>query len=412
MHIVLVGISHRQAPIEIRERIAFTLSKRISAMKALRDKGIDEVVILSTCNRSEVMVAASQPEACIKIIIAYLNDYAGTDLSPYFIIKEGEAALTHIYEVASGLDSIVIGEDQILGQVKEALERAQEIGSGKKFLSKVIREAITFSKSVRSTYAFSENPLSIGSLGVKLLKEKAVSLKDKKVLIIGTGKMGCLVLRYLLEEEVNQIYIANRTHSKMSRILEEHENVSGVTYEERYEALSDMDILITGTSSPHIVIKEENMGKINKPLIILDLAVPRDVDSKVGESDLVHLFTIDHLQNIVDENLQYRYNIATMIQEKIVGEVRKITEWLFQSQVDPIIECISSWQNQVVKETLNQLSQNRCYEVFEKEYIEQLMGTSIKRVMKKTIKQLKTLDEPEKIEEYGKIINHLFKPVE
>jgi len=412
MHVVLVGISHRQAPIEIRERVSFTLSKRISAMKALIDKGIDEVVILSTCNRSEVIAATSQPEACIKIIIAYLNQYAGADLSPYFIIKEGEAALTHIYEVASGLDSIVIGEDQILGQVKEALERAQEVGSGKKFLSKVIREAITFSKFVRSTYAFSENPLSIGSLGVKFLKEKAVSLKEKKVLIIGTGKMGCLVLKYLLEEQVDQIYIANRTHSKMSRILEEYENVSGVTYEERYEALPDMDILITGTSSPHIVIKEESMRKMNKPLIILDLAVPRDVDPKVGESDLIHLFTVDHLQSIVDENLQYRYNTATKIQEEIIGEVRKVSEWLFQSQVDPIIECISSWQNQVVKETLEQLSQSRYFEVFEKEFIEQLMGTSIKRVMRKTIKELKTLDEPEKIEEYGKIINHLFKPIE
>lgn len=408
MHVILVGISHKQAPIEIRERIAFTLSKRISAMKELIDQGIEEVVILSTCNRSEVIAATSQPEECIKIIITYLNSYAGADLSPYFIIKEGEAALTHIYEVASGLDSIVIGEDQILGQVKEALERAQEVGSGKKYLSKIIREAITFSKFVRSTYAFSENPLSIGSLGVKFLKEQAGSLKEKKVLIIGTGKMGCLVLRYLLEEQVEQIYIANRTHSKMSRILEDHENVSGVAYEDRYGALPEMDIIITGTSSPHIVIKEESMPKLNKPLMILDLAVPRDVDPKVAKADLVKLFTVDNLQNIVDENLQYRYTIATKIQEQIIGEVAKMLEWLFQSQVDPMIECITSWQKQVINETLEQLSQSRYFEVFEKEYIERLMGTSIKRVMRKTIKQLKTLDQPEQIEEYGKIINHLF----
>ncbi|PKM94741.1 MAG: glutamyl-tRNA reductase [Firmicutes bacterium HGW-Firmicutes-1] len=408
MHVVLVGISHKQAPIEIRERIAFTLSKRIGAMKELIDQGIEEVVILSTCNRSEVIAATSQPEECIKIIITYLNSYAGADLSPYFIIKEGEAALTHIYEVASGLDSIVIGEDQILGQVKEALERAQEVGSGKKYLSKILREAITFSKFVRSTYAFSENPLSIGSLGVKFLKEQAGSLKEKKVLIIGTGKMGCLVLRYLLEEQVEQIYIANRTHSKMSRILEDHENVSGVAYEDRYGALPEMDIIITGTSSPHIVIKEESMPKLNKPLMILDLAVPRDVDPKVAKADLVKLFTVDNLQNIVDENLQYRYTIAIKIQEQIIGEVAKMSEWLFQSQVDPMIECITAWQKQVINETLEQLSQSRYFEVFEKEYIERLMGTSIKRVMRKTIKQLKTLDQPEQIEEYGKIINHLF----
>lgn len=408
MHIVLVGISHKQAPIEIRERITFTLSKRTSAMSELINLGLEEVVILSTCNRSEVIAATSQPEECIKIIFDYLNTYAGTDLTPYLIIKEGVEAMRHIFEVACGLDSIVMGEDQILGQVKEALERAQEIGSGKKFLSKLIREAITFSKFMRTTYAFSENPLSIGSLGVKFMKEKLGSLSTKKVLIIGTGKMGCLVLKYLLEEKVEQIYIANRTHSKINSILEENENVEGVNYESRYEALPEMDILITGTSSPHIVIKEEYMPKLNQPLTILDLAVPRDVDPSVARSELVQLFTVDDLQNIVDENLQYRNSIAARIQELIHVEVVKMSEWLLQSKVDPIIECIHTWQRQVIKETLEQLSQDRHFELSEKEYIEQLMGTSIKRVMRNPIKQLKTLNEPKQIEEYGKIINHLF----
>lgn len=408
MQFLIVGISHKQAPIEIRERIAFTFSKRINAMKELTLKGIEEVVILSTCNRCEIIIATKRIENSINITKQYLNDYAEIDLNQYLYLYKQEAAIKHIYKVACGLDSIVIGEDQILGQVKEALETAQEVDTGKKYLSKLIREAITFSKSVRATYSFSENPLSISSIGVKYIKNYVGSLKSKKVMIIGTGKMGSLVLKYLLEEKVEKIYISNRTHSKMNCILERHENVQGILYENRYDVLSEMDILITSTSSPHIVIKKELMPRRDKPLIILDLAVPRDVDPSLSECEQVDLFTVDDLQDIVDENLQFRYTIAEIINQKINLEVEKMMNWLLQSKVDPAIECICTWQEQFIKETLTLLSRDKTLALSDKAYIEELMGTSLKRIMRKPIKRLKTLNEPEKIEEYNKIIHHLF----
>lgn len=408
MEFAIVGISHKQAPIEIRERIAFTYSKRVNAMQELELQEIEEVVILATCNRCEVIIATNSPELSINKVISYLNAYAGTDLNQYLNIKKNEEAIKHIYKVACGLDSIVIGEDQILGQVKEALETAWEVGTGKKYLSKLIREAITFSKLVRTTFAFSENPLSISSIGVKYIKDHVGSLKSKKVMIIGTGKMGSLVLKYLIEEKVDKIYISNRTHSKMNCILERYEDVEGITYENRYDVLADIDILITSTSSPHIVIKKDYMPKRHKPLVILDLAVPRDVDCSLSEYEDIDLFTVDDLQGIVDENLEFRYSIAEVIKEMINKEAAKITEWLFQSKVDPAIECICIWQEQIIKETLQLLSQDSKLELSDKAYIEKLMGTSIKRVMRKPIKQLKNLNEQKQIEEYSKIIHHLF----
>jgi glutamyl-tRNA reductase len=169
-----------------------------------------------------------------------------------------------------------------------------------------------------------------------------------------------------------------------------------------------MDILITSTSSPHIVIKKELMPRRDKPLIILDLAVPRDVDPSLSECSQVNLFTVDDLQGIVDENLQFRYTIAEIINQKINLEVEKMMNWLLQSKVDPAIACICTWQEQFIKETLNLLSRDKNLDLTDKAYIEELMGTSLKRVMRKPIKRLKTLNEPEKIEEYNKIIHHLF----
>lgn len=408
MQYVIVGISHKKAPIEIREKIAFTFSKRVNAMEALSQQGIEEVVILATCNRCEIIVATKSIESSKDKVTGYLNNYAEMDLKEYLYYKEKDMAIKHLFKVASGLDSIVIGEDQILGQVKEALETAQEIGTGKKYLSKLIREAITFSKFVRSQYSFSENPLSISSIGVKHIKNQVGDLKAKKVMLIGTGKMGNLVLKYLIEEKVDKIFISNRTHSKMNCILERYENVEGIAYENRYEVIEDMDILITSTSSPHIVIKNDSMPKLYKPLIILDLAVPRDVDPTLGQNENIDLYTVDDLQDIVDENLKYRYSVAEVIEQMINEEVDKMTKWQLQSKVDPAIACMSCWQEQIIKETLALLTQDSKFERSDKEYIEKLMSTSIKRVMRKPIKKLKNLDEPKQIEEYSKIIHHLF----
>lgn len=410
MQIVVVGVSHKQAPIEIREKLSFTFTKRIEAMKDLVDEEIEEIVLLSTCNRTEVIAATQNPERAIEVICLYLRRYAGgEDLSPYLLIKKGENAIRHIFRVASGLDSLVIGEDQILGQVKDALEKAQEIKCARKFLSKVVREAVSFSKMMRATYAFSENPLSIGSLGVKFMKERIGDLRDKKIMIIGTGKMGGLVLRYLQEERVEDIYIANRTHARVEIILQNSENLKGVCYEERYQALSEMDILVTGTASPHIVIKRQELQRRDKPLFILDLAVPRDVDPDVAKEEEITLFTVDDLQMIADSNILHRETIAKIIEDRIEEEVEEVSEWIRQARVDPLIVRMNSWQHRVIEETMDLLSDNKSFGVSEKKHLESLLNTSIKRVMKAPIKKLKALDELQQIERYQNMIDYLFK---
>lgn len=410
MQIVLIGISHKQAPIQIREKISFTFTKRIEAMKELKEEDIEEILLLSTCNRTEVIAATNNPERSIDIIRLYFKIYAGGEnLAPYLVIKKDEEAIRHIYRVTCGLDSLVVGEDQILGQVKEALKKAQEIGCAKKYLSKVVREAISFSKKMRGTYTFSENPLSIGSLGVKFLKEQVGELNEKKILIIGTGKMGGLVMKYLQEEGVNQIFIANRTHARVESILQNSRNIIGVEYEERYDLLPEMDILVSGTSSPHKVIKKEELPSLKKPLFILDLAVPRDVEASVKEIKEIFLYTIDDLQMIADANIQYRKSIAIIIENEIENELKEICTWIQQAQVDPAIAQMNYWQQKIIKETMDLLSDNKNFGISEKKHLEALMNTSIKRVMKVPIKQLKALEEPQQIEKYAKMIDYLFK---
>ena len=178
MNVAVIGLSHQEAPIEIREMASFSEAKKIEATSMLLDLGIEEVIILSTCNRSEIYIASSTLDEDIKLVKDFYSRYFKSDkISDYIFIKKKDEAINYLYRVCSGLDSIVIGEDQILGQVKDALMTAMELDASKKFMNKLFREAITTAKNIKSTYKISENPLSISYIGVKFLKEK---IGDKK----------------------------------------------------------------------------------------------------------------------------------------------------------------------------------------------------------------------------------------
>ena len=192
MNVAVIGLSHQEAPIEIREMASFSEAKKIEATSMLLDLGIEEVIILSTCNRSEIYIASSTLDEDIKLVKDFYSRYFKSDkISDYIFIKKKDEAINYLYRVCSGLDSIVIGEDQILGQVKDALMTAMELDASKKFMNKLFREAITTAKNIKSTYKISENPLSISYIGVKFLKEKDTLLQqEKQSFPVGKIKIG------------------------------------------------------------------------------------------------------------------------------------------------------------------------------------------------------------------------------
>ncbi|TDT56466.1 glutamyl-tRNA reductase [Fonticella tunisiensis] len=411
MEIAVVGLNHNTASTKIREEAAFMDSEKIEAANYLLDNGIDEAVILSTCNRSEIYFASYKRDIdeCIKTVKEFYNNFSGIpEIEKYLYAKKGEEAIYHIYYVAAGLDSIVLGEDQILGQVKDAHELAMDIGSSKKILNKLFREAVSTSKRIKTTLKISEQPLSISYIGVKFIKEKMGGLKGKNVLIIGLGKMGKLALKYILEEDVKNIYMANRSREKLLEITREHPEIIALDYEERYNILKDIDLLITATASPHIVIKADKIGKREKELYIMDLAMPRDVDIDAGRLSGVYLFNIDDLKNISSFNEKRREELSKRAREIVKSDALDFKSWLSTVRVDPVIKSLKEKCSKIEKDTLEYIFRKADLEGKDKKIIEKMVSSALKRLVREPIIKLKEMEDPKKREAYIKVLEELF----
>lgn len=409
MEIAVIGVNHKETPIDIREKVSFTESKKIEAINYLLDNGIKEVIILSTCNRSEIYIAANNLERKIELVKEFYKEFFSFEhIRQYLFVKENNDAVHHIYNVAVGMDSLVLGEDQILGQVKDALLFSIELGASGKILNKLLREAVTAAKSIKSKFKISENPLSISYIGMKFLKEKAGRLTGKKALIIGAGKMGILALKYLIDEEVDEIYITNRTHNKLNNVINNFPQAVPVEYSERYKLLSKVDILITATSSPHTVIDFTKMPALNHVLHIIDLALPRDVDRKVGNLDKVNLYDIDDLKKISDENKRKRIELSEIAADIIENNIEEFEQWLNGIKLDPVIKSLNNKCKKIEKDTLEYINRKLELNCREKKIIEKMMNSALKRVIREPILNLKDIKNEEKMEEYIDMINQLF----
>lgn len=409
MNIGVVGISHKQASVEVREKIAFTDSKKIEVLNQLLDFGIEEVIIISTCNRSEIYYATANSDESSQIIKDYIGTYFNsTQITNYFFVKENEDAIIHLYAVTSGLDSVILGEDQILGQVKDALEFSIEIGSSKKFLNRIFREAITFAKRIKKQYKISENPLSIASVAVKLLINRIEQFKDAHVMVIGAGEIGQLCVKYLLDYGVTKIYICNRTQNKTGEIASKNPFLKVVLYEERYNKLPLMDVVISATASPHIVIKRDELPTLRKKITFVDMAVPIDIDREIVKLEGVNLLGIDDLTEITDHNKKHRLELAEQIKELITDEVKQLDAWIHQTKVDNIIESFHEICFESKEDTMLLLQKKLKLNIREYAFVDKLIDSAIKRVIREPIKQLKAMEDEEEIKKYKEMIHKLF----
>jgi len=363
MHIITIGINYKTAPVEVRERVAFEPSELADAMQQLKDeKSILENIIVSTCNRTEVYAVVDQLHTGQYYIKRFLLNYFGLqedELSPYLTIKTEREAIQHLFYVASGLDSMIIGETQILGQIKDSFQLSQDNNCTGTIFNQLFKQAITFAKKVHSETAIGENAVSVSYAAVELSKKIFSDLNDCHVLIVGAGKMGNLALQNLYSNGIKKITVINRTVENAVNLAAQFNGI-GKGFNELEESLKTADIVISSTGAKEYVITSSMINRIEKsrkgkPLFLVDIAVPRDIEPSIHKIGNVFLYDIDDLQGIVADNLAEREKEAVKIKEMIITEIENFNQWVNMLGVVPVISALREKALSVQAETMESI---------------------------------------------------------
>ncbi|WP_404453716.1 glutamyl-tRNA reductase [Oceanobacillus kapialis] len=363
MHILKVGFNYKTAPVEIREKLTFSDDILSEAMTKLNEqKSVLENVIVSTCNRTEVYAVVDQVHTGRYYIKTFLSDWFNIEkeeLSTYLRIMEDDGAIEHLFRVTTGLDSMIVGETQILGQVKHAFLTSQEGNSTGTILNELFKQAITFGKRAQKDTAIGQNAVSVSYAAVELAKKIFGDLQNKHIAILGAGKMGELAAKNLQGSGATEITVLNRTFEKAA-LLAEKFDATPLPLEHLNDVLLEADILITSTGSDSVVLTKDTLAPIQKkrkgsPLFLVDIAVPRDLDPAISGLDNVFLYDIDDLQHIVDENLASRKAAAEQIEIMIEGEIVTFKEWLKTLGVVPVISALRQKALSIQAETVKSI---------------------------------------------------------
>lgn len=338
MSIFIFGLNHKTAPLPIREKIAFPRSTLSHALISLRSYPyIEESIILSTCNRVELYVESLSP-LCAESLKQFIMDYheLTDDIFTYCFLYRDRAAVHHLFSVVASLDSMVIGENQILNQVKEAYFKAKSCEVVGKILSMLFEEAIKVGKKVRSQTHIGSGAVSISTSAVELAKSVMASLEGKKVLIVGAGTIGELIVKNLAQRGVKTICVANRTYGRAVRLARDFGG-EAINFNAFKEVLSHADIVISSTNAPHYVIKKDDIAKVMQerttPLFLIDLGVPRNIEQTISNIDDVFLYNIDDLESVCEKNLAKRW-----VEVKEAKKIVKNTLDCFLNTIN-LIEC-------------------------------------------------------------------------
>jgi glutamyl-tRNA reductase len=341
MNLLLVGTSHRLAPVEVRERVALDPEGAAALSAKLAQSG--EAVCLSTCNRTELYLAAENGHDADREATEALASLAGVEpaeLEPYLYRKQQEAAAVHLFRVAAGLDSLVPGEGEILGQVRTAYER----GSVGPMLDRLFRDALHAGKKVRTDTAIAESPGTTSSAAAALAAQVFGDLEGSQIAIVGAGKIGALAARRLVKRGATLSFVANRTTSR-GRLLAEQLGGEAIPLERVAEVSETADILVSSTGSPGVVLTKSDVARAlrarkGRPLLLIDLAVPRDLDPTINELPDCYLYDIDDLEAVVQETLQGREAEFAKAEAIAVGEAERFRDWLATRDVVPVIAAI------------------------------------------------------------------------
>lgn len=357
MRIILIGMNHKTAPVEIRERLQLACGgDGLALAELLGIPEVREVLVLSTCNRVEVLARVADGEAAVERLKEFIYRQGNLDaaeLKRCLYVHRDREAVRHLFRVAASLDSLIMGEPQILGQVKEAYRRAVDHRATGVLLNRLVHHALRAAKRVRTETGIAGNAVSVSYAAVELAKKIFGGLHGKTILLIGAGEMSELAARHLLRQGVERILIANRTYARAEEMATAFQGAP-VAFDRLSEVLPEVDIVIASTGAPGYVVTVEMVAaalrrRRNRLLFLIDIAVPRDIDPAAGEIDNVYLYNIDHLQDVVDANRETRRAEAAKAEGIVAEEVAVFEAWFNALAVVPTIVAMRGKMEGIVR---------------------------------------------------------------
>ncbi len=382
MSLLAFGINHKTAPVEIRERVAFAPDTMPEALRELASAGaVNEAAILSTCNRTELYCGIEDEGG--NTVLEWFRDFhklRPSEVDPYIYTHPNHDAVRHILRVASGLDSLVLGEPQILGQMKQAYNTASEAGTTGLLLNRLFQHTFSVAKQVRTDTAIGASPVSVAFAAVNLSKQIFSDLGKHTALLVGAGETIELVARHLHENGIKCVIVANRTFEKAHALASEFDGY-GIALPEIPSHLADADIVISSTASPLPIlgkgmVEDALKKRKHRPMLMVDIAVPRDIETQVGELDDVYLYTVDDLQEIIQEGLRSRQEAAQQAEEIIDTQVSHFMGWLRSldavSTIRSFRDSAETVRDQAIETAIRQLHNGKAADAVLEEMARQL----------------------------------------
>lgn len=387
--IVIIGVNHKTAPVAVREKLAFSGDCAGPLLTLISIAGCRECCFLSTCNRVEVIFVASDPVAAAVAVRGFLfaqSGLADAEARQYSYLYQGREAVAHLYQVAASLDSMVVGEPQILGQLKQAYREALEQKTTGVILNRLLHKAFSVAKRVRTETNIGSSAVSISYAAVQLAKKIFGSLRDRSVLLVGAGEMAELAAEHLVSQGIGRVIVANRTLERAARLARRFNGIA-VGLAELPDRLAEVDILVSSTGATDLILKKDEVKPLmrqrkNRPLFLIDIAVPRDLDPGLNDLDNVYLYDIDDLKNVVDVNKAEREKEAMRAEGIIAEEVIKFGQWLEGMELAPTIAAIRQKANAIreteVAKTLNSM---KSLSEDERRSVEMLAGAIVNKLL-------------------------------
>jgi glutamyl-tRNA reductase len=417
MELLLVGVSHRTAPVELRERLDFSARGVDRALVALAGAPAHhEAAIVSTCNRVELYVAcddAAPAQAAVHHFLSDFHSIPSDQLAPHLYAKIGPDAVQHLFRVAAGLDSLVMGEPQVLGQVKDAFSLASQMGCTGPLLNRLFHSAFTTGKRVRSETTLSAGAVSVSYAAVALARKIFGSLKGRTVLVLGAGEMGKLTAMHMRSQGIGRLIITSRTAAHASALAQTIDGTA-MPWESLKDALAEADILITATGSTvpivsRTLIEQTMKARRQRPLFVIDIAVPRDVESTVGDLEQVFLYNIDDLQAVVQENLTKRGAEVSQAESIVAQEVGKFIGWLNSRGAVPTVVALRQRFEGIRQAELRRLEPKLAGLPPEaRARVDEITRLIVEKLLINPTEQLKSISDADTVAAYSDALNRLF----
>ena len=417
MHIVVVGLSHHTAPVEIRERLAFAPTAMEKPLREMLElPAIAEALIVSTCNRVELYAATKDPDTATATLRRFLADYHAVpleEIEQHLYDHQGEAVIRHLFRVASSLDSMIIGEPQILGQIKTAYGYAMEYKTAGLILNRFLHKAFSVAKRVRTETGIASSAVSVSFAAVELARKIFDRLDDKAVMIIGAGEMCELAARHFVSNGVTRVLVTNRTFERAEKLAAEFQG-RAVPFEQFTDHLATVDIILTSTGAPTFILGQKQMEDIlrrrkNRPMFLIDIAVPRDVDPKVNQLDNIYLYDVDDLQGVVQANLKERQKEAHRAEAIVGEEIGQFHLWLANLEVKPTIVALRKRFEEIcAQELAKTFSNHKDLTDQQRQGIETMANAIVNKVLHRPIAVLKRTQNESSGEDYVDALRQLF----